>query len=310
MAASLLGLGLLLNAGGAPAQQWTPAPAATPPASQTLYFSKPADTTPPITVPAPAPPPISTVKEAPPPTPAPSKPAPTVKAVAMPLQPPAPPPPPPQPLYFSMDAPPPPPIGSRAPLPSSKYDPLIQRVQGKDAKKEASVKAPGETGEDSFQIQLTPPGPQRLFRLESEPALQERMRQEARQRPQPERIEFPDEPIISRDQYAGRSYPESNLVVEPLYLCYDRLYFEDLNSERYGWDLGFIQPALSVAVFWKDLALLPYHIWSDPCRQYECNAGYCLPGDPVPYLIYPPGLSLTGTVAEALTVIGIVAILP
>jgi len=309
MAASLLGLGLLLNASGASAQQWTPAPAATPPSSQVIYFSKPADTTPPITVPAPAPPPISAVKETPPPTPAPSKAAPAVRAVAVPLQPPA--PPPPQPLYFSLDAPPPPPpIGSRAPLPSSKYDPLIQRVQAKDGKKEASVKAPGELGEEGYQIQLTPPGPQRLFRLESEPSLQERMRQEARQRPQPERIEFPDEPIISREQYAGRSYPESNLVVEPLYLCYDRLYFEDINSERYGWDLGFIQPLVSAAVFYKDLAMLPYHIWSDPCRQYECNAGYCLPGDPVPYLIYPPGLSLTGTVAEALTVIGIVAILP
>src|SRR5262249_26755999 len=45
-----------------------------------------------------------------------------------------------------------------------------------------------------YQIQLEPPGPQRLFQLESEKSLHERMRQEARERPIPERIEFPEEP--------------------------------------------------------------------------------------------------------------------
>jgi hypothetical protein len=35
-----------------------------------------------------------------------------------------------------------------------------------------------------------------------------------------------------------------------------------------------------------------------------------LPGDPVPLLIYPPELSLTGTVMEAGTIVALFAIFP
>jgi hypothetical protein len=34
-------------------------------------------------------------------------------------------------------------------------------------------------------------------------------------------------------------------------------------------------------------------------RRYECNAGYYLPGDPMPFLLYPPELSFSGALAEA-----------
>jgi hypothetical protein len=100
------------------------------------------------------------------------------------------------------------------------------------------------------------------------------------------------------------------MVVEPSYLCYGRLYFEQKNFERYGWDLGPFTPLLSAAGFYWDLAWLPYHLATAPCRQYECSAGYCLPGSPVPLLLYPPELSLTGFVAEAGTVVAMVAIFP
>jgi len=163
-----------------------------------------------------------------------------------------------------------------------------------------------------YQVQLEPPGPLRLFRLESEKALQERMRQEVRERTPPgatpERIVFPDEPVITRQPYAGRSFPPGNLTVEPNYLCYGRLYFEQKNFERYGWDLGPITPFLSATGFYWDLVTLPYHLWTAPCRQYECNAGYCLPGDPVPLLLYPPELSLTGLIGEAGTITALAAI--
>ena len=58
------------------------------------------------------------------------------------------------------------------------------------------------------------------------------------------------------------------------------------------------------------MALLPYHMATDPCRKCECSAGYCLPGDPVPLLCYPPQLSLTGAVAEAATIAALFAIFP
>jgi hypothetical protein len=165
-----------------------------------------------------------------------------------------------------------------------------------------------ETAE--YLIQLVPPGPQRVFRLESEQALQERIRQEAKERPTPERVGFPEEPVVGRGPYVQRAFPERHMLVEPNYVCYNRLFFEEKNSERYGWDLGFIQPFVSAGEFYWDLATLPYHFWTEPCRHYECSAGYCLPGDPVPYLIYPPQLSMSGAIAEAGTVVGLLAIFP
>jgi hypothetical protein len=42
-----------------------------------------------------------------------------------------------------------------------------------------------------FSVQLEPPGPERLFRVESEDALKERMRQEKRNSPKMDRLVFP-----------------------------------------------------------------------------------------------------------------------
>lgn len=130
---------------------------------------------------------------------------------------------------------------------------------------------------------------ERVFRLESEKALQERMRNEAKNRPTPERIEFPpEEPALSTEPYAPRGFPPMTKLVEPHYVCYGRLLFEQKNFERYGWDLGPITPVVSAGKFFVDLAALPYHLGVDPCRRYDCSAGHCLPGDPVPLLLYPP----------------------
>ncbi len=161
-----------------------------------------------------------------------------------------------------------------------------------------------------YQIPIEPPGPQKLFRLESEESLMERMRQEALGRTPRERIVFPQEPILSRDTYTGRFWPTMNMKVEPAYVCYNRLLFEQKNFERYGWDLGPATVALSPALFYIDGAMAPYNLFKDPCRHHECNAGYCLPGDPVPLLLYSPGLSLSGSVMEAGAILAILAIFP
>ncbi len=317
MATSLLIIGLLLTATHAVAQE-SPQPTSTPYAAPTpapsqpikvLHYTKPANAPlAPATAPAQQ---IRTCDYPLPPTPVPSVPPPPPVSVVMPdrkavpsagsstttagFVPPAPPP------AFSR------PTRASNPTPSYSGRPLQQvAFQPRDL----GGTAPGEEA-TGYQIQLEPPGPQRLFQLDSEAALHERMRQEGRQRPSQDRIEFPTEPTVGgRGPYAARQFPPANIQVEPSYLCYDRLYFEEKNSERYGWDLGVIQPFVSAGAFYWDLATLPYHIWTRPLQCYECNTGYCLPGDPVPYLLYPPELSLTGTLAEAATVAGLVAIFP
>ena len=169
---------------------------------------------------------------------------------------------------------------------------------------------PSDEAATEYQIPLEPPGIQRIFRRDSEEQLKERMRQEARSRRPMERIVFPDEPILSKTPYFGRAWPQQCEKAEPNYVCYQRLLFEQKNAERYGWDLGPLNPVVAGGVFFKDVVFLPYNLFKDPCRKYECSAGYCLPGDPVPLLLYPPELSLTGALAEAATVLAIVAIFP
>ena len=121
---------------------------------------------------------------------------------------------------------------------------------------------------------------------------------------------FPDYPPVTPDKYYGRKWPQFSEVVEPNYVHYDRLYFEQKNTDRYGWDLGIVSPLVESLAFGKDVALLPYHMATDPFRRYESSAGYCLPGDPVPLLLYPPELSATGATAEVATIFALIAMFP
>jgi hypothetical protein len=143
---------------------------------------------------------------------------------------------------------------------------------------------------------------------QSDESLMERIRQEYRERGIA--ITFPEGPVLSTDTYQGRNYEARKMVVAPNYVIYRRLYFQQLNFERYGWDLGPITPVLSASVFFYDFVMLPYHWGTDVCRCDDNNAGYCLPGDPVPLLLYPPELSLTGAAAEVGTILTLVAIFP
>lgn len=163
-----------------------------------------------------------------------------------------------------------------------------------------------------YGIELNPPTGSRLFRLESERQLKERMKSEFQNRPgeRNERIEFPKEPALSADPYKPRQLAGLVKQIEPNYVCHHRLYFEELNAERYGWDLGLIQPVVSTGYFVKDVLLWPQHIATRPHQRYECSAGHCMPGDPVPYLIYPPEWSVSGSVVEAGTIVALYALIP
>jgi hypothetical protein len=164
-----------------------------------------------------------------------------------------------------------------------------------------------------YQIQLEPPGLERLSRLDSDETLQERIRQETRARDANERVEFPLSPILSRDKYTGRRHhwQQRQLTVEPDFTFYHKLLFEDKNTERYGWELGELQPLLSAGKFFLDFALLPLKAGNMLCVGCtECSTGYCLPGDPVPLLLYPPEVTLTGTVVELGTIAALIAIFP
>jgi hypothetical protein len=161
-----------------------------------------------------------------------------------------------------------------------------------------------------YLLQLLPPSYERLIRIQNEDSLHEQLRQEAKEKTPPERAVFPDEPPTTDQPYVARQFPPQVELAEAAYVTYNRLYFEDINTERYGWELGFAQPIVSAGRFFLDTALLPYRFASRPCDCIQSSAGYCLPGDPVPYLLYPPYLSTTGAIGEAAAIIGLIAIFP
>jgi hypothetical protein len=165
-----------------------------------------------------------------------------------------------------------------------------------------------------YLFQLVPASRERLFgdggTLKSEASLDEQIRQEGREKTPPERTVFPDEKPVTGTRYTDHVFAPQVCLTEPNYVNYKRLYFQDLNTERYGWELGPIQPLVSTGLFFKDLAVLPYRWASRPFDCVDSSAGYCLPGDPVPYLCYPPNLSVTGAVGEAAAVIAVLAIFP
>jgi hypothetical protein len=164
------------------------------------------------------------------------------------------------------------------------------------------------------EVYPPPPNPERVFRLESEAMLQERMTQEAQGGINPLKLRYdyvsPAYPPAPPPEYVARPWEPLVETVEPAYLCYGRLYFEQINSERYGWDLGPLHPLLSASIFYADLAAFPYHAATDPLRRYECNPGYALPGTPMPLLWYRPELNWAGLAAEAATVGTLFAIFP
>jgi hypothetical protein len=134
-------------------------------------------------------------------------------------------------------------------------------------------------------LQLTPPPPERLFEFKSEAQVRAQIREDFKNI---RKVEFPPSPeIVPAPRPIARLWPYVTAVAEPSYVCFKRLWFEQRNFERYGYDYGVLQPVISTGVFYTDLALMPLHWLSHPLRWYDCSAGQCLPGDPVPLLWNP-----------------------
>ncbi len=160
----------------------------------------------------------------------------------------------------------------------------------------------------SFSVPLEFPGPEAIFRRESEGEWRERIRQEAMAERQ--RVTFPEEVPVSTEPFKRRQFPPMVRGVEPNYVCHGRLFFEQKNFERAGWDLGVLNPVVSLGIYYYDLATLPYHFMTRPFEQTDCSAGKCLPGDPTPLYLYRGEFSVTGLVGEAAVVTGLFYLFP
>lgn len=155
-----------------------------------------------------------------------------------------------------------------------------------------------------FNLASEFPGLARITRRESESELFERFRQEAKGKSGTGRVFFPQYTPITREPFQPRRFPLMVETVEPLAVQHGRLYFEQPNFERQGWNLGILTPAVNLGVFYYDVAMFPYHFWTRPCDRCDSSAGKCLPGDPTPLFLYREEFSWTGLAGQSATVLG------
>jgi hypothetical protein len=100
---------------------------------------------------------------------------------------------------------------------------------------------------------------------------------------------------------------------EPIGLefCYQPLYFEEVNLERYGRSWGLFQPYVSAFHFYRQIHRLPYYMFSQPARRCTYHAHYALPGYRIPCRepkqLYP---SVAGAMAESAWVYGMLVLVP
>jgi hypothetical protein len=155
-----------------------------------------------------------------------------------------------------------------------------------------------------FIIRTDLPGPERLYdTLKSEAMMREYIRHDAQLRAGNNRNLFPEyEPLSRETSLPPRMFPRSSTWAEPNVVCHGRLYFEQPNMERTGWDFGYLSIPISAGVFCYDLVMFPYHYGTDPCNRYDCNVGKCMPGDNTPFLLYREPWSLSGFASEATAV--------
>jgi hypothetical protein len=297
----------------------TPAPAGG--AGQVMYFHKPADA---LAVDSGADPGAVALAAAPPAV------APSVADVPVGVPGYAPPPLP----YTVTDRP----IGAAPPLPLAIPAPVIQQPAAQPAPAAPTTQQPATQPDSSAaqppvqpflpaEVTQVPPR-EKIFLMYDDVTLQrliiERAKEDARRRAVTDKKEVPKlegnwdfptlTPVVpSGTPFVGRtgSFPPVRGLYEPGFVVHRRLHFEEQNSERYGWDLGFMSPIVSAAYFYRDVLLWPNSLATGAVIGFwDTSAGKCLPGSPTPYYLYPPGLSITGLAAEGLIITGISFIIP
>ncbi|MCS7046521.1 MAG: hypothetical protein NZO58_09215 [Gemmataceae bacterium] len=172
-------------------------------------------------------------------------------------------------------------------------------------------KAVGDNETDFITIFTGLPSIERMTdRRESEAQFNERLRQEYFSRPGAPRVSFPDHPPLTKEVYAGRNFKPMVEVIEPGFVMHRRLYFEQPNFERHGWELGYLTPLLSAGSFVSNVVTLPYHVFTRPWDPWDSSAGKLRPGDNPPLLWYRPEYSHTGLLGQAAAVAGFVLTFP
>ena len=121
----------------------------------------------------------------------------------------------------------------------------------------------------------------------------------------------PTECSLGSEEFENRAWLASTMTWKASGLCHKPLYFEEVQLERYGHSAGpVLQPALSGAHFFLNIATLPYQMGISPPNECEYALGYYRPGNCAPWLLPPIPLSIRGGLMEAGAITGGVFVIP
>jgi hypothetical protein len=176
--------------------------------------------------------------------------------------------------------------------------------------RKAETLQPDRTSQAEEEGRFTPPTRAQLYRVESEAAIAERTRQKWKNEGKSNQ-DFPSEDTMQiKTTLQRRKFNEMMATVQASYVVHQPLYFQQINHERYGWELGVFQPVVSTAQFYGDVLLFPYKFAANPPWHCDANLGYALPGDPEPLRFLTTPFSWRGVIGQTGTMIGGVAVFP
>jgi len=121
----------------------------------------------------------------------------------------------------------------------------------------------------------------------------------------------PTECTLGDEQFAYRTWEPVTFAWKASALCHKPLYFEEVQLERYGHTTGpVLQPAVSGAHFFLNIATLPYKMGINPPNECQYALGYYRPGSCAPWLVPPAPLSVRGGLLQAGAITGLVLLFP
>ncbi len=122
---------------------------------------------------------------------------------------------------------------------------------------------------------------------------------------------LPTECLIEQVAYQPRTWTPTKMTYKASELCHKPLYFEEVNLERYGHTTGpFLQPVVSSAHFFVNIAVLPYKMGIHPPSECQYALGYYRPGNCAPWIVPPVPLSLRGGLSQAAAMTGAFWLIP
>jgi hypothetical protein len=117
--------------------------------------------------------------------------------------------------------------------------------------------------------------------------------------------------LLEQVEFTPRRWKPTTVVWAASNLCHKPLYFEEVNLERYGHTAGpVLQPVLSSAHFFANIAVLPYKMGVHSPHECQYALGYYRPGNCAPWIIPPVPLSLKGAWYQAAAVTGTALLVP